>query len=89
MSLNKTFSAVIQKSPSERGWTYVIWSESADFFGTRRPVKVVAEVDGHEFQTTFMPLGDGTHMLPLKASVVRTIKKQPGETIEVLLKERM
>jgi hypothetical protein len=39
MKLNKTFSAKLQRSPKKGGWTYVVWPNSALFFGTRGLVK--------------------------------------------------
>ena len=36
-----------------------------------------------------MALGDGTHMLPVKADVRRAIGKDVGETVTVLLEERI
>jgi len=33
--LNKTFTARLRKSSNRGGWTYLIWPESAAFFGTR------------------------------------------------------
>jgi Domain of unknown function (DUF1905) len=86
--LDKTFTATIVKDTVNSGWTCVIWSESATVFGTRKPVKVSGTVDGHDFQATFLPFGDGTHMLPLKAALMKTLKKQVGDTVEVHLTER-
>jgi hypothetical protein len=85
--LDKTFTGTIQKDPTS-GWTCVVWADSATFFGTRQPVKVSGTVDGHAFETTFMPFGDGTHMLPLKAALRKTLKKDVGDTVEVHLTER-
>jgi hypothetical protein len=31
--MDKTFAATLVKSPSRGGWTYVVWPESATFFG--------------------------------------------------------
>jgi hypothetical protein len=85
----KTFAATIQKDTEASGWTHVRWAESADFFGTRKPVKVTGTIDGCDFQATFLPLGDGTHLLPLKAATMKAIKKQVGDTIEVCLKSKI
>lgn len=85
--IDTTFTATLT-TENNSGWTCVVMPDSGDFFGTRKAVKVTGLIDGHQFQATLLPIGDGTHMVPLNATLRKTIGKTLGDTATIQLTHR-
>ncbi len=87
--IDTTFTAPIRRDMGPGGWTVVVMPGSGEYFGTRKPVKVGGTIDGHPFEATLLPLGDGTHMVPLRAGLRTAVAKDDGDAVTVHLDRRL
>ncbi len=87
----REFDAQLQKGDNPGAWTCVVLDDVPDLFGTRGLVKIRGAIDGESFvgARMLMAQGDGTHRLPVKAALRRTIGKEAGDTVHVQIDERI
>lgn len=86
--LDYTFTAPIEKDGAFP--TFLTVPDSAELLGTRRAVKIIGHIDGHEFAATLMPSGEGPHWLPIRAALCKAIgKSDAGEEVTVRLDRRL
>ena len=85
----REFDAQLQKGDNPGAWTCVIVDDVAEHFGTRGLVKIRGAIDGEPFAGALMAQGDGSHRLPVKATLRRTIGKEAGDTVHVRIDQRL
>ena len=85
----KEFDAKLQKGDNPGAWTCVVLDDVPELFGTRGLVKIRGVIDGTPFTGALMAQGDGTHRLPVKATLRAAIGKQAGDTVRVRIDERI
>ena len=83
------FTSELFKTGERGAWTYAVMPNSAEFFKTKGLVKVRGSIDGLPFESSFMAMGDGVHMLPVKAELRKRIRKEVGDTVNVQVLERL
>ena len=85
----REFDAQLQKGDNPGAWTCVVIADVPKLFGTRGLVKIRGAIDGQLFTGALMAQGDGTHRLPVKAALRKTIGKEAGDTVRVRIDERV
>jgi len=87
--LDLTFTGPLTKERNS-GWICVVVPDSGEILGTRNPVKVTGTIDGHPLAATLMPMGDGTHMVPVKAALRKLIgTSELGTEVTIHLDQRL
>lgn len=88
--LDHTFTAPIGVDVKGELWSCVEMPGSAEFFGTKRAVRVDATVDGIELTNVgLMVTGRGGHMLSISAKLRKQLGKEVGDTVTVHLTRRL
>ena len=86
--LDLAFTAPLRRDTAPGAWTIAVLPDSGRLLGTRKPVKVGGDIDGQPFHATLLPMGDGTDMVPIKATLRTAVGKGDGDQVAVRLTER-
>jgi len=82
----KSFKAVLERMPSNLGWTIVrIPLEVPKIWGTRGTLKVKGEINGFAFRTALFPTGRGYHYLLVNKRMQAGAHAFPGDSAEFRL----
>ena len=88
--LDHTFTAPIGVEVKGETWNCVEMPGSADFFGTKRSVRIDGTVDGIPLANVGLWVtGRGGHMLPLNARLRKQLGKSIGDVVTVHLERRL
>ena len=88
-SVIREFDAQLYKGDNPGAWTCVLMDDVPELFGTRGLVKIRGMIDGERFVGALMAQGDGTHRLPVQATLRKAIGKEAGDTVHVRIDERI
>ncbi len=83
-----TQRTVLISGEGKGAWTYARLADSAEALGTRKAVRVRATVDGHETEVTLLPMGDGDHMFPMKATLRASTDTSAGDAVAITITHR-
>lgn len=88
--LDHTFTAPIGVEVKGETWSCVEMPGSAEYFGTKRAVRVDADVDDLPLENVgLMVTGRGGHMLSISAKLRKQLGKDIGDTVSVHLRRRL
>jgi uncharacterized protein DUF1905 len=88
--LDHTFTAPIGVDVKGELWSCVEMPDSAEFFGTKKAIRVDATIDGIELPNIgLMVTGKGGHMLSVSAKLRKQLGKNFGDKVTVHLTRRL
>jgi len=88
--LDHTFTAPIGVDVKGELWSCVEMPGSAEFFGTKKAIRVDATIDGIELSNIgLMVTGKGGHMLSLSAKLRKQLGKDFGDKVTINLARRL
>lgn len=72
----------------ERGGVYVGFPfDGQTEFGKRGPVRVICFIDGFQIKSSLLPMGDGSHAIHVKKELRKTIGKDVGDEVEMIIEQ--
>ena len=90
LPLNVTFSATIGIDIKGEVWECIEVPDSAMLFGTKKGVRVDAEIDGVALpNVALMVTGKGGHMVSTNAKLRKQIGKEVGDNVTIRLIQRL
>ena len=90
LPLNVTFSATIGIDIKGEVWECIEVPDSAKLFGTKKGVRVDAEIDGVALpNVALMVTGKGGHMVSTNAKLRKQIGKEVGDNVTIHLIKRL
>jgi hypothetical protein len=80
------FKAVLLRPEGQGTWTYLdIPFSVVDAYGGKGQVRVKGTINGHPFQSSAMPHGNGTHYLVVSRAIRDAIGATQGDVVNVLM----
>ena len=87
MDSNYAFEADVELFPQDKGWHYVkapsAMTKPLEKLADRGVIAISATVGRSEWDTSLLPMGDGTHFIALPAKVRTKNKIEVGDRISV------
>lgn len=84
-----SFETTIGVEVKGETWSCVEIPDSPAFFGSGKPARVDATIDGVTLENVgAMPTGAGGHMVSLSAKVRKTLGKDLGDPVSVTITKR-